>query len=58
MQQDTKTAAKPRTRKPAKALNAIRNSQSYADIQHFYTSKLKYALAQEKEAENYVLGYN
>jgi len=58
MQQDKKPAAKPRQNKPAKAMTAIRNSQSYADIQHFYTSKLKYTLAQEKEAENYVLGYN
>lgn len=58
MKREKQPAAEPKLSKPRKAINAIRNSQGYADIQHFYKSKLQYTQAQEKEAENYVLGYN
>ena len=45
--------------KPRKAIEVIRKFKGYADIQHFYKSKLQYAQAADKDNEQgFVLGYN
>jgi len=54
-----KTAPAPQMSKPRQAIHAIKNSKSYADIQHFYKSKLQYSNLSEKDSEkSFVLGYN
>lgn len=59
MKQDRKTTISQPLSKPRKAMAAIRNSKGYADIQHFYKSKLTYTQPTEKDSENsYILGYN
>lgn len=59
MKQDRKPTIPQPLSKPRKAMDAIRNFKGYADIQHFYKSKLKYAQPTEKDNEkSFILGYN
>lgn len=59
MKQDKKPAIPQPLSKPRKAIDAIRNFKGYADIQHFYKSKLNYAQPAEKDNEqSFILGYN
>lgn len=60
MTQEKKTAKDERFSKPRKAIEAIRQSKGYADIQHFYKSKLPYMqIAADKDNDQgFVLGYN
>lgn len=59
MKREESTAPAPKISTPRKAINAIKNSKSYADIQHFYKTKLQYSQPAEKELEqSYILGYN
>ena len=59
MKQDKKTTIPQPLSKPRKAIDAIRNIKGYADIQHFYKSKLNYTQQTEKDNEqSFVLGYN
>lgn len=59
MSQEKKTAKIERLSKPRKAIDAIRQSKGYADIQHFYKTKLQYTQVADKDSEKvFVLGYN
>ncbi len=59
MNQETQANQSPKISTPRKAIDAIKNSKSYADIQHFYKTKLQYASQSDREQEHsYVLGYN
>ena len=59
MEQDTQKATPEKISKPRQAINAIKNSKSYADLQHFCKTKLQYTQIIEMEKEqSFVLGYN
>lgn len=61
MTQEKKPSKKDeRLSTPRKAIEALRQSKGYVEIQHFYKSKLQYMqLAVERDHDQgFVLGYN
>ena len=59
MKQEPKPVSEKPQNKSRKAIDALKNFKGYADVQHFYKSKLKYMQFAEKEIDNsFVLGYN
>lgn len=60
MSDEQKPAKIERISRPRKAIEAIRQFKGYADIQHFYKSKLQYmqAAADKDSEQAFILGYN